>query len=199
MVHYQTVGNAWRNCEPSTVSWQHGTTGSGEIYKTGWLKPQPCCSWVVVMWLLQCCFMAAAVSQEISRTKAVELRCIQATYPEPHCSDTQVEDSRQLSQFSWKGVFFWTERWNFTAKCQRIFGVWPLESSFSLWRMSVQHGWEERFWKVKLGGVQDMEHVFFLFFWSKLRADWTQFFVRALKIWRLWSWICAYLCHACWF
>ena len=118
VVHYQTVGNAWRNCEPSTVSWQHGTTGSGEIYETGWLKPQPCCSWVVVMWLFQCCFMAAAVSREISGTKAVEPRYIQATYTELHCSDTsncrdsaevalsQVEDSRQFSQFSWKGVLF---------------------------------------------------------------------------------------------
>ena len=146
---------------------------------------------------LSCCYVIISMLfhgcsyREISGTKAVKLRYIQATYTdtELHCSDTsnckdwaevalsRVEDSRQLSQFSRKGVFFWTERWNFTAKCQRIFGVWPLESSFSLWRTFVQHGWEERFWKVKLGGVQDMEHVvILLFFRSKLRADWTQFF-----------------------
>lgn len=65
--------------------------------------------------------MAAAVSREISGTKAVEPRYIQATYTEPHCSDTsncrdsaevalsQVEDSRQFSQFSWKGVLFFLD------------------------------------------------------------------------------------------
>lgn len=65
--------------------------------------------------------MAAAVSREISGTKAVEPRYIQATYTELHCSDTsncrdsaevalsQVEDSRQFSQFSWKGVLFFLD------------------------------------------------------------------------------------------
>lgn len=81
-----------------------------------WLaETAACCSWVVVMWLFQCCFMAAAVSRE-------EPRYIQATYTELHCSDTsncrdsaevalsQVEDSRQFSQFSWKGVLFFFGR-----------------------------------------------------------------------------------------
>lgn len=141
--------------------------------------------------------MAAAVSREISGTKAVEPRYIQATYTELHCSDTsncrdsaevalsQVEDSRQFSQFSWKGVLFFLDgAMELHRKVPADFWCVTFGEFFQFVE-DVRAAWlrgeileSETGWRSRHG----TRFFFFSFFWSKLRADWTQFFVRALTI-----------------